>query len=81
MMSYSKVKAMKEGEKNKMKNLNNRLVNYIDKVHELETANKVLAAENAKLRKLQDTSETGMAAIYNDKLEVFQQIQVFRFNL
>jgi len=61
---------MKEGEKDKMKRLNNRLVNYIDKVHDLETANKILAAENAKLRKLQNTPETDVAAIYDDELEV-----------
>ena len=61
---------MKEGEKDKMKKLNNRLVNYIDKVHDLETANKLLAAENAKLRKLQNTPETDVSAIYDDELEV-----------
>ncbi|XP_076823107.1 uncharacterized protein LOC143469334 isoform X2 [Clavelina lepadiformis] len=63
------VKVMKEGEKDQMKRLNNRLVNYIDKVHDLESANRLLAAENAKLRKQQATPETDIAAIYDDELQ------------
>ena len=61
---------MKEGEKDRMKKLNNRLVIYIDKVHELETANRILAAENAKLRKMKSTQDIDVAAIYDDELEV-----------
>ena len=61
---------MKEGEKDRMKKLNNRLVIYIDKVHELETANRILAAENAKLRKMKSTQDIDVAAIYDDELDV-----------
>lgn len=53
-----------------MKKLNNRLVNYVDKVHDLETANRILAAENQRLRKQKKEPENDVAEIYEDELRV-----------
>jgi len=56
--SYSfdgSIKTMKEKEKEQLKTLNNSLVNYIDKVHDLEMMIKRLSAENFKLRKSSKT--------------------------
>jgi len=61
---------MKEGEKDQMKKLNNRLVNYVDKVHDLEMANKMLAAENARLKKQNKTPKNDVSEIYEDELRV-----------
>jgi len=69
MLVSADTRAMKEKEKAKMQRLNNRLVTYIDKVHDLEMANKVLAAENARLRKMKKEPEQDVAAIYEDELK------------
>jgi len=69
MMVSAENRAMKEKEKAKMQRLNNRLVSYIDKVHDLEMSNKVLAAENARLRKMKKEPEQDIAGIYEDELK------------
>lgn len=52
-----------------MKKCNNRLVNYIDKVHDLVEANKALKAENALLRKASGREqEQDVASLYEDEL-------------
>nr|CAE01321.1 intermediate filament IF-Fb [Ciona intestinalis] len=60
---------MKEQEKDQMKKLNNRLVNYVDKVHDLEMMNRFLTAENEKLKKLNKTEDVDVSAIYDDELK------------
>uniref|UniRef100_H2Z2R4 IF rod domain-containing protein n=1 Tax=Ciona savignyi TaxID=51511 RepID=H2Z2R4_CIOSA len=60
---------LKEAEKDQMKKLNNRLVNYVDKVHDLEMTNRMLAAENQKLRKISKTEDVNVAEIYDDELK------------
>lgn len=65
------VKVMKEAEKEQMKKLNNSLVNYIDKVHDLEQMVKRLAAENAKLVKKNKKGqpEVDISALYEAELK------------
>lgn len=60
----------KEAEKEKLKKCNNRLVNYIDKVHDLIEANKALKAENAALRKTEKAPEQDISELYEDELAV-----------
>lgn len=60
----------RDEEKEKMKKCNNRLVNYIEKVHDIETANKILAAENNALRKSGKAPQQDIAALYDDEMEV-----------
>merc|ERR1719427_1586288 len=62
---------MKEAEKEQMKKLNNSLVNYIDKVHDLEQMVKKLAAENAKLVKKNKKGqpEVDISALYEAELK------------
>jgi len=69
MLVSADTRQMKEKEKAKMQRLNNRLVTYIDKVHDLEMANKVLAAENARLRKVKKEPEQDVAAIFDEELK------------
>ncbi|XP_039252761.2 uncharacterized protein LOC120330013 [Styela clava] len=59
----------KEAEKEKLKKCNNRLVNYIDKVHDLVEANKALKTENALLRKAAGhDQQKDVAGLYEDEL-------------
>merc|ERR1719466_247072 len=62
---------MKEAEKEQMKKLNNSLVNYIDKVHDLEQMVKRLSAENAKLlkRAKKGHQEVDISAMYEEELK------------
>jgi len=53
-----------------MKKLNNRLVTYVSKVHDLEMANSMLTAENARLKKQIKTSESDVSQIYRDEVVV-----------
>ena len=63
---------MKEGEREQLKTLNNSLVNYIDKVHDLEMMVKKLCVENAKLSKKckKGSPEIDIRAIYEAELKV-----------
>ena len=63
---------MKEGEREQLKTLNNSLVNYIDKVHDLEMMVKKLCVENAKLSKKckKGSPEIDIRAIYEAELRV-----------
>merc|ERR1712002_322824 len=65
------VKVMKEHEKEQLKTLNNSLVNYIDKVHDLEQMVKKLAMENAKLRarSKKGVKEVDIGAMYEEELK------------
>lgn len=60
----------KQTEKENLKKCNNRLVNYIDKVHDLIEANKALKAENAMLRNADKGPEQDIAELYEDELAV-----------
>lgn len=62
---------MKEAEKEQMKKLNNSLVNYIDKVHDLEQMVKRLSAENARLLKKtkKGVQEVDIGAMYEAELK------------
>ena len=63
---------MKLGEREQLKTLNNSLVGYIDKVHELELMIKKLTAENNKLRRKckRGSPEIDIHAIYKADLSV-----------
>ena len=62
---------MKEKEKEQLKTLNNSLVNYIDKVHDLELMIKRLSAENFKLRKSSKTKvQVDVGALFEVELKV-----------
>jgi len=64
------VKTMKEKEKEQLKTLNNSLVNYIDKVHDLELMIKRLSAENFKLRKSSKTKvQVDVGALFEVELK------------
>jgi len=68
------VKLMKEGEREQLKTLNNSLVNYINKVHDLEIMVKKLCVENAKLSKKckKGSPEVDIRAIYEAELRALR---------
>lgn len=72
---FRELRVQREAEREKLKKCNNRLVNYIDKVHDLELANALLASENEKLRRREKTPETDVGALYEDELKVNNEMQ------
>lgn len=67
------LKKIKEEDRERLKKCNDRLVNYIDKVSDLEEANKRLAAENAILRKKGKKPEKDIGSLYDEELRKLRE--------
>lgn len=67
------MRQLREAEKTKLKKCNNRLVVYIEKVHDLEEANKILAAQNALLRNSEKNPQRDVGELYEDELKKLKE--------